>query len=97
MRAARSYAYNLHLQERVNGRLERARTLLESYFLLRGVSSAQLGAFRVDLDDGKLSVAQVSTDGGWEQLQIEDILTEVDVRQELGVGYRPQAVTGAKM
>ena len=87
MRAARSYAYNLHLQERVNGRLERARTMLEGYLLLRGASSAQLGAFRVDLDDGRLSVTRSSADDSWEQLDMEEMLTEIESRQELDVGY----------
>ena len=73
MRAARSYAYNLALQERVGDRLERARATLESYLLLRGASQAQLGAFQVALDDGELSVSR-HRDEGWEQLALEEVL-----------------------
>ena len=87
MRAARSYAYNLHLRERVEGRLERARTTLEGYLLLRGTSSAQLGAFRVDLNGDRLSVTRSSADDGWEQLDMEDVLAEIESRQELEVGH----------
>ena len=87
MRAARSYAYNLDLQEKVEGRLERARTALESYLLLRRASSAQLGAFRVDLNDGQISVTRASVDDGWAQMNMADMLAEMRIRQELDVGH----------
>ena len=87
MRAARSYAYNLDLRERVEGRLERARTTLEGYLLLRGSTSAQLGAFRVDLDDDGLSITRSLADEGWEQMNMEDTLAEIEMRQELDAGY----------
>ena len=87
MRAARSYAYNVELQEKVERRLERARTALESYLLLRGASSAQLGASRADLNGDVLTVTRVSVDDGWEQMDMEDMLAEVEMRQELEVGH----------
>ena len=87
MRAARSYAYNLDLQEKVEGRLERARTALESYLLLQGASSAQLGAFRADLNAGALTITRVSVDDGWAQMNMEDMLAEIEMRQELEMGH----------
>ncbi len=84
MRAARGYAYNLKLQEKVEERLARARASLESYLLLQDASSAQLGAFRVDLNDGELSVTQTAADEGWEQLPIEDVLAELSPDCEIG-------------
>ena len=87
MRAARRYAYNLDLQEKVEGRLARARATLESYLLLRRASSAQLGAFRVDLNDCALTVTRASVDDGWAQMNIDDMLAEIEIRQELDVGH----------
>ena len=87
MRAARSYAYNQDLRERVEGRLERARTMLESYLLLQGATSAQLGAFRVDLDNGEISITRTAADDGWEQMNMEDMLSEMEVRERLHVGH----------
>ena len=87
MRAARSYAYNVELQEKVERRLERARTTLESYLLLRRASSAQLGAFRVDLNGSVLTVTRASVDDGWAQMNIDDMLAEIEIRQELDVSH----------
>ena len=87
MRAARSYAYNVELQGKVERRLERARTTLESYLLLHRASSAQLGTFRVDLNDGELTVTRASVDDGWAQMNMEDMLAEIGIRQELEVGH----------
>ena len=87
MRAARSYAYNLDLRERVERRLERTRTTLEGYLLQRGASSAQLGAFRVDLNDGEISITRTAADDGWEQMNMEDMLSEMEVRERLHVGH----------
>ena len=72
-RAARSYAHNLELQARIESRLERAKGSLESYLLLNGVDSAQLGRFRVALDDGQLSVTQAPPEG-CEQLVMAEIV-----------------------
>jgi len=73
LRAARSYAHNLELQARIESRLERAKGSLETYLLLNGVDSAQLGRFRVALDDGQLSVTRAPAEG-CEQLVMAEIV-----------------------
>ena len=83
-RAARSYAYNLRLQERVQDRLERARVALQSYLLLQGETESQLGAYRIELEEGALTVTHRASDAdGWEQLDLEALL---EVPEPRGMG-----------
>lgn len=70
-RAARSYERNAQLAPKVEERLARARSALESYMLLSGKSIVHLGGYQIAmLEDGSLSVTRLPPEG-WEQLEME--------------------------
>jgi len=69
IRAARSYEYNRALQSKVEARLEKARSTLESYLLLSGVTSVRLGSYQVELRDGELVVTKLPPEE-WKQLEL---------------------------
>ena len=70
-RAARSYERNAQLAPKIEERLDRARSTLESYMLLCGKTSVHLGGYQIALlQDGSLSVTRLPPEG-WEQLEIE--------------------------
>lgn len=70
-RAARSYERNAQLAPKIEERLEKARSALESYMLLSGKTVVHLGGYQVAvLEDGSLSVTRLPPEG-WEQLEME--------------------------
>ena len=70
-KAARSYERNAQLAPKVEERLARARSALESYMLLTGKSVVHLGGYQVSmLEDGSLSVTRLPPEG-WEQLEMD--------------------------
>lgn len=69
MRAARSYAYNKELQPKVEERLAKALSVLESYMLQTGQEAVRLGRYQVERRDGEMHVGQAPPDG-WEQEEI---------------------------
>lgn len=69
--AARSYEHNAQLAPKIEERLDRARSVLESYMLVSGKTMVRLGGYQIALlDDGSLSVTRLPP-GGWEQLKME--------------------------
>jgi len=72
IRAARSYEHNRTLQSKVEARLEKARSTLESYLSLSEVTSMRLGNYQVELREGKLVVTRLPPDG-WEQLELQEL------------------------
>jgi hypothetical protein len=70
MRAATSYAYNKELMPKVEERLAKALSVLESYLLQTGQDAVRLGRYDVELRDGEMHVAPAPPDG-WEQREIE--------------------------
>ena len=69
VRAARSYVYNRDLKPKVEERLAKASSRMESYLLRNATESACLGRYRVELVDGELSVSELPPEG-WEQLEM---------------------------
>ena len=70
-RAARSYERNAQLAPKIEERLDRARSILESYLLLSGKTSAHVGGYQIaHLQDGRLSVSRLPPEG-WEQVEME--------------------------
>ena len=63
MRAATSYAYNKELMPRVEERLAKALSVLESYLLQTGQDAVRLGRYDVELRDGGMHVAAAPPDG----------------------------------
>jgi hypothetical protein len=70
MRAATSYAYNKELMPKVEERLAKALSVLESYLLQTGQDAVRLGRYDVELRDGEMHVAPAPPDG-WEQTELE--------------------------
>lgn len=68
--AARSYARNRELRPKVEERLAKAQSELESYLLREGMSAVRLGRYQVELRDGALLVTAVPPEG-WKQDEIE--------------------------
>ena len=72
-RAARSYERNAQLAPKIEERLDRARSILESYMLLSGKTVVHLGGYQIAmLEDGSLSVTRLPPEG-WEQLEMEAV------------------------
>lgn len=70
-KAARSYERNVQLAPKIEERLEKARSALESYMLLTGQTIVHLGGYEIAmLADGSLSVTRLPPEG-WEQLEME--------------------------
>ena len=72
IRAARSYEHNLALKPRVEERLGKARGMLESYLMLSGRTSVQLGAYQIELRDGELLITRLPPQG-WKQLEMREL------------------------
>ena len=72
IRAARSYEHNLALKPRVEERLDKARSMLESYLMLSGRTSMQLGGYNVELHNGELLITRLPPQG-WEQLEMREL------------------------
>ena len=72
MRAARSYVYNRDLMPKVEERLAKAVTSIETYLVRNEKESACLGRYRVELVDGQLVVSDLPPEG-WEQLEIDGL------------------------
>ncbi len=89
MRAATSYAYNRELMPKVEERLAKALSVLESYLLQTGQDAVRLGRYDVELRDGEMHVAPAPPDG-WEQAEIPWPLSESE-----GETPPPQEVSGA--
>ena len=70
MRAATSYAYNKELMPRVEERLAKALSVLESYLLQTGKDAVRLGRYQVERRNGEMHVAPAPPDG-WEQTELE--------------------------
>jgi hypothetical protein len=70
MRAATSYAYNKELMPKVEERLAKALSVLESYLLQTGQETVRLGRYDLELRDGEMHVALAPPDG-WKQREIE--------------------------
>jgi hypothetical protein len=70
MRAATSYAYNKELMPKVEERLAKALSVLESYLLQTGQDAVRLGRYQVERRNGEMRVAPAPPDG-WEQREIE--------------------------
>ena len=70
MRAATSYVYNKELMPKVEERLSKALSVLESYLLQTGQDVVRLGRYRVERCNGEMRVALAPPDG-WEQREIE--------------------------
>jgi len=81
MRAARSYVYNRVLKPKVEARLAKAVTRMESYLMRNETESARLGRYRVELVDGELVVSELPPEG-WEQLEIDGL----DADKRIGGG-----------
>ena len=69
LRAARSYAHNHALKPKVEERLARAQSQLESYLLRTGQTEVRLGPYQIALRDGQLWVDTAPPDG-WRQTQM---------------------------
>ena len=70
MRAAKSYAYNKELMPKVEERLAKALSVLESYLLQTGQDVVRLGRYDVELRDGEMHVAPAPPEG-WGQRELE--------------------------
>jgi hypothetical protein len=70
LRAARSLARNRELMPKVEERLAKAESMLESYLLRSGQTAARVGGYVIELRDGVLRIGPASPDG-WEQGEIE--------------------------
>jgi hypothetical protein len=70
MRAATSYVYNKELMPRVEERLAKALSVLESYLLQTGQDAVRLGRYQVERRNGEMHVAPAPPDG-WEQTELE--------------------------
>ena len=70
MRAATSYAYNKELMPKVEERLAKALSVLESYLLQTGQDAVRLGRYQVERRNGEMHVAPAPPDG-WEQTELE--------------------------
>ena len=70
MPAARSYVYNRDLKPKIEARLAKAASRMESYLLRNARESACLGRYRVELVDGELLVSELPPEG-WEQLAMD--------------------------
>jgi hypothetical protein len=66
LRAAKSYAYNKELIPKVEERLAKAESVLESYLLRTGREALRLGRYQVELRDGRMLVSPAPPDG-WSQ------------------------------
>ena len=70
VRAATSYAHNKELMPRVEERLAKALSVLESYLLQTGQEAVRLGRYQVERRNGEMRVAPAPPDG-WEQRELE--------------------------
>ena len=70
VRAATSYAHNKELMPRVEERLAKALSVLESYLLQTGQEAVRLGRYQVERRNGEMHVAPAPPDG-WEQRELE--------------------------
>jgi hypothetical protein len=70
VRAATSYVYNKELMPKVEERLAKALSALESYLLRTGQEAVRLGRYDVELRNGEMHVAPAPPDG-WEQRELE--------------------------
>jgi hypothetical protein len=70
MRAATSYAYNKELMPKVEERLAKALSVLESYLLQTGQDAVRLGGYQVERRNGEMHIAPAPPDG-WEQRELE--------------------------
>ena len=70
VRAATSYVYNKELMPKVEERLAKALSVLESYLLRTGQEAVRLGRYDVELRNGEMHVAPAPPDG-WEQRELE--------------------------
>ena len=75
IKAARSYERNLVLKPRVEERLDKARSVLESYLMLNGGTSVQLGGYKIELHNGELLITRLPPEG-WEQLEMRGLCAE---------------------
>ena len=66
MRAATSYAYNKELMPKVEERLAKTLSLLESYLLQTGQDAVRLGRHQAERRNGEMHVAPAPPDG-WER------------------------------
>jgi hypothetical protein len=69
MRAATSYAYNKELMPKVEERLAKALSVLESYLLQTGQDAVRLGRYQVERRNGEMYIAPAPPDG-WEQREL---------------------------
>jgi hypothetical protein len=70
VRAATSYAYNKELMPKVEERLAKALSLLESYLLQTGRDAVRLGRYDVERRNGEIHVVPAPPEG-WEQRELE--------------------------
>ena len=71
MRAIRSLAYNRELQPLVEGRIERAETVLRGYLIRQNSTATRIGPYEVEMDgDGEILLSRLPVDDGWEQLSL---------------------------
>ena len=81
MRAARSYVHNRDLKPKVDERLAKAASRMESYLMRNATESACVGRYRVELVDGELVVSELPPEG-WGQLEIDGL----DADKRIGGG-----------
>ena len=94
MRALRSYQYNRVLKPRVETRLTKAQSRLESYLMLRGTNSVRLADCRVEMVEGELAITRLPPDG-WTQLEMEGLaggdLCQSQAERDLGTDDDPDS------
>lgn len=74
IRAVRSLLYNRLLLEVVQRRIEKAETIILSYLLTQGSTTAQIGPYWVELDaTDHICLTRTETDDDWRQLYFSEV------------------------
>jgi hypothetical protein len=77
-RAIRSYQHNRQLLPAIERRLDTAQAKIKAALLVEE-GPIRLGPFRIEMDQqGRVTVEQIATDDGWEQLVIDDLEGEIE-------------------